>query len=91
MSCLLGVLLCCVTLHEVLYIVIGSHDEATEGREKTQQKAGTMAEMTCIPQGEVEDLEDELAQIKEEIKKLMHEVGEHYMKWLSIYKHTSPL
>jgi hypothetical protein len=73
-------------LHEVLCIVIESHDEATEGREKAQQKVGKLAEMTYMPQGEAEDLEDELAQIKAEIKKLMYEVGEHYMKWLSIYK-----
>jgi desulfoferrodoxin (superoxide reductase-like protein) len=80
-------------LHEVLCIVIESHDEETEGREKAQQKVGKPAEMIYeyMPQGEAEDLKDELAQIKGEIKKLMHEVGEHYIKWLSIYKQYLPI
>lgn len=53
--------------------VLESHDEATEERVKAQQKVGKLAEMTYMPQGEAEDLEDELAQIKAEIKKLMYE------------------
>lgn len=56
-------------------IVIGPNIDTTEGCLKAQEKAWRPAEETGVPQGEPEDLEDELAQIKAEIKKLMREVS----------------
>lgn len=78
--------------------IIGSNCHVTEEVPRAQEKAWKPAEETGVPQVEPEDLEDELAQIKAEIKKLMYEVGDFcYMKclvfgeWLSICKSYFPI
>lgn len=68
-------------LIHILSVVTGPNSEAAEQSLRAHEKFRKSAEEACMSQGEAEDLEDELAQIKAEIKKLMHEVADlHYMK-----------
>lgn len=67
----------------IFCVVKGQDSNVTEEILRAQEEAWKCAEETDVPKEEPEDREDELAQIKAEIKKLLKEVGDIcYMKYL---------